>query len=99
LQSLKKKSQSKFIGEVLSEIDGIFGLSLVCGMIPAVYIYIMTRNKDKLVDVEFVKKYGSFYERIKVDTKLQLSYSFFFVVRRVLFCISIFAMNSATLQV
>lgn len=51
-----------------------------------------------LISEEFKGKYGAFYESVKTRDRYTRSYSMIFVLRRVVFCFALFAVESPGCQ-
>lgn len=97
LQSLKVTVSWNFFGDAMSSILGYICLILIC-LIPILYVYILLQDREVIISEEFRGKYGAFYDSIKTSDNYKLSYNIIFVLRRVIFCIALFALESGGCQ-
>ena len=81
----------------MSFILGVICLALISS-IPIVYAHIMKQSKEIIDSEEFKAKYGAFYDSISTRNSYNVSYNMVFVLRRTLFCFSVFAVQSPAIQ-
>lgn len=97
LQSLKVTVSWMYFGDAMSSVLGYICLILIC-LILILYVYILLQDKEVIDSEEFKSKYGAFYDSVKTSDKFKLSYNMVFVLRRVIFCIALFALESGGCQ-
>jgi hypothetical protein len=64
-------------------------LVITCGLIPLVFLYVLTRNVKKYRARHFTLRYGALYKRIRFQNKPQMFYYGIFVFRRILYVLLI----------
>ena len=76
----------------LTFLAGGIILFIVTVIVPLTLIYVLSRPKDKLDDIEFKESWGMIYESLKRTSKIYLAYRLIYCFRRIAFiyCILVF---------
>ena len=97
LQSLKRDISWTYFGEAMSSILG-YTCYILIGSLSIFYLYIVTQPREVRDSERFKSIFGEFYNSVKTHNIYQLSYNFLFVIRRIIFCIALFAIKSPGCQ-
>ena len=77
--------RNKYYGERMSSVLGNVSIFVACIFIPGIFIYMLTRPIEQLMDNQFETKYGELYAGLRTDSKWTVSYYFVFIIRRLSF--------------
>lgn len=73
----------------VSVLHGIFCILMI--MFPCLTLSFLLKNRSKLPDRNYVARYGTLYQGIKVENKSTTIYTFIFIMRRLFFvCLVVF---------
>ena len=76
-------------GEQISIVIGYLGIILVLAL-PLSIMILLFQSIDSLKKESWMKRFGSLYEGLKTNNKLELSFYLLFLLRRIIFIITIF---------
>ena len=82
--------QSSDVVSTISLVTSSLIIVLVFIVMPLFLIYFLTRSLKEIESHQFEKMFGVLYEAVKSHSKITLAYSFFYILRRVLFCSLVF---------
>ena len=75
-------------GEVIASLLAIINVDFFI-LLPALTYFMIVKNEYRIDDKRFVKRFGALYEDFKTDSHQALLYNYYFLVRRLLYAISL----------
>ena len=82
------------------EILGIF-ISIFCSFIAVVFVpfaliwAILTKDERKIIEKDFVEKYGALFEYINTEKKMARLYNLIYILKRSAFLVICFLLNKS----
>jgi hypothetical protein len=84
-------------GEVIASIMGYVCLALSLVVLPSMFTWILVQPVSNLQDKNFEQKYGTYYNGIDYQHKMNAAFNLIFIVRRALFVSIAFFIPSVAL--
>jgi len=79
-------------GEQISNVIGYAGIIFVFAL-PISIIILLFQSIDNLKKESWMKRFGTLYEGLKTNNKLELSFYLLFLLRRIIFVLIVFFLN------
>ena len=88
------------LGEQISILVSWFSMAGTILIAPIGLAYIVDQDEATLETEEFKESFGSLYDGVKTRTRATRSYFMFFIIRRLIFCVTAFFLTwSSTIQI
>lgn len=72
-------------GEYAGLAVSLIGLFLILVAIPLAFLFVLTRDREMLLDLKFEERWGALYEGLKMTSRWEYAFFLIFVTRRIIF--------------